>query len=358
LRTGALKKIPADPVWVANKNLGVATYGYGWSPNGRYLVFETMTKNPDTDNGHLYIGFDATPGARYRSAPQGPRTPFFLYGSDARLLSCTACKPVTLADPHHVARVDPGSVTNAGVEGRALVFGGVFHGETRGVGFGVGFDPFPLPGDADWNVGRFTRDGRRILLQPDRVGAGLLLVTGSKPRSRNWQPGRYSATTLSLDSVEWPDGARIDVLGWVGPDHALAMVNRGTGPDTWEPRGELVLVDISSAAPNADGTPVDLHVVGHVEPGDLASTYSFATDFATVDTPTQDFNDASSSKTSDPSRDGALSSQDSGDGDRTRLVTFATAGLLVVAAISLAFARSRRIGRGHDVVHHDRGGTT
>jgi hypothetical protein len=339
LRTGALKRIPADPVWVANKNLGVATYGYGWSPNGRYLVFETMTKNPDAHNGHLYIGFDATPGARYRSAPQGPRTPFFLYGSDARLLTCAVCKPMTLADPHRVARADPGSVTNTGVEGRALVFGGVFHGETRGVGFGVGFDPFPLPGDADWNVGRFTPDGRRILLQPDRVGTGLLLVTDSNPLS-----GRHSAIPLPLDSAQWPDGARIDVLGWVGPGHALAMVNRGTGPDSWEPGSELVLVDVSSAAVTADDTPVNLQVVGHVVPGDPASTYSFATDFATVDAPTQNFNDASSVKESDPSRDGALPSQDRSDGDTTRLVTFTAAGLIVLAAISLALAlaRSRR----------------
>jgi hypothetical protein len=336
LRTGALQRIPSDPVWVVDKNLGVATYGYGWSPNGRYLVFETMIKNSGADSEHLYIGFDATPGARYRLAAQAPGTPFFLYGSDARLLTCTACKPMTLADPHRVARVDPGSVTNSGVEGRALVFGGSFQG-------GVGFDPFPLPGNVNWNIGRFTPDGRRILLQPDRVGTGLLLVTDSKPRSRNWQLGRYSATLLPLDSAHSPDGAKIDVLGWVGPDHALTMINRGTGSDTWEPNGELVLVDVNSVSGTAVGdTPVDLDVVGKVQPGDPADTYSFATDFATVDVPTQDFDEASSPNKSDPNRDGTLPSQDRSHDDTTRLVTFTAAGPIVLAAISLALARSRR----------------
>jgi WD40-like Beta Propeller Repeat len=325
LRTGALQKIPADPVWVADKNLGVATYGYGWSPNGRYLAFEIRTKNPDAANGHLYIGFDPTPGARYRSAPHGPSTPFFLYGSDARLLA--GSKPMTLADPQHVARAgerDP-------AEGPFLVFGGT-------VKDGVIFDPFPLPGDADWNVGRFTPDGRRILLQPDRVGTGLLLVTDSNPLS-----GRHSATPLPLHLADWPDGAKIDVLGWVGPDHALAMINRGTGTDTWEPNGELILVDVSSVPGAAvSDIPVDFKVVGKVEPGDPASTYSFAIDFATVDTPTRDFDNASSTQKSDPNRDGALPSQDRSEGDTTQLVTLTAAGLIVLAAISLALARSRR----------------
>ena len=199
---------------------------------------------------------------------------------------------------------------------------------------------------ADWAVGRFTPDGHRILLQPDGVGAGLLLVTDSNPR-QGAREARYGpAISLPLDSTAWPDGARIDVLGWVGPDHALAMVNRGTGPDTWEPGGDLVLVDISSAAAATAGdTPVDLQIVGHVEPGDPAGTYSFATDLATVDAPTQDFDEASSPEQSDPSRDGALPSQDRSGSDTTRLVTFAAAGLLVLAAISFALARSRRIGR-------------
>jgi hypothetical protein len=58
--------------------------------------------------------------------------------------------------------------------------------------------------------------------------------------------------------------------------------------------------------------------------------------------PTQDFDDASSPNKSDPKRDGALPSQDRSHDDTTRLVTFTAAGPIVLAAISLALARSRR----------------
>jgi hypothetical protein len=199
-----------------------------------------------------------------------------------------------------------------------------------------------LPGTADWAVGRFTPDGNRILLQPDGVGTGLVLVTDHNPHAHPWQ-GKGDVTLLPLDSADWPDGAKIDVLGWVGPDHALAMVNRGTGPDTWEPGGELVLVDIDSAAgTTAEDTPVNLQVVGRIDPGDPAGTYSFATDFATVNAPTQDFDNSSSPQASDPSRHGALPGQDHNDGDATRLVAYTAASLVVLAVLALVIALSRR----------------
>jgi hypothetical protein len=215
-----------------------------------------------------------------------------------------------------------------------------------------------LPGTAeDWAVGRFTPDGRRILLQPDGVGTGLVLVTDRHPPAHPWQ-GPGEVKLLPLDSADWSDGAHIDVLGWVGTDHALAVVNRGTGPDTWEPDGDLVLVDITSAAASADGTTVDLQVVGHVESSDPGSTYSFATDIATVDAPTQDFDNSASPRASDPSRDGALSSQQRSEGDATHLMAFSAAGLILLAALSLLLARSRRIRRGQAVAHLHRGDTT
>ena len=314
LRTGALQKIPDAPRYVVDYKVSVSTYGYGWSPNGRYLIFETLTKDPaDTGPEHLYVGVDTATAS------------FFMYTHEARAAYCdqTACLRMTLVNPDRFARVDPGPPYATDIEGAAMVFGG-------GV---LGY--FSLPGDANWSVGRFNPDGRRILLQPDGVGAGLLLVTDIAREA--------TAIPLPLDSAEWPDGARIDVLGWVGPDHALAMMNRGTAADTWEPGGELVLVDVSSVTgTTVADTPVDLDVVGEVEPGDPGSTYSFATDFATVDTPTQDFDNSSSPQASDPSRHGAVPSQDHTDGDTTRLMAFTAAGLIVVAAMSLVLARSRR----------------
>jgi len=314
LRTGALQKIPDAPRYVVDTLVRISTHGYGWSPNGRYLIFETLDKDPSGPYGggpeHLYVGVDTA------------TTRFFFFSHEARAAYCdpTACLRMTVVNPDLFARVDPGPVPFTGIEGSALVFSG---------------GNFPLPGDASWNVGRFTPDGRRILLQPDGVGAGLLLVTDIAREA--------TAIPLPLDSAEWPDGARIDVLGWVGPDHALAMMNRGTAADTWEPGGELVLVDVSSVTgTTVADTPIHLDVVGHIEPSDPGSSYSFATDFATVDAPTQDFDNSSSPQASDPSRHGTHPSQDHNDGDTTRLVAFTAAGLIVVAAISLVLARSRR----------------
>jgi len=320
LRTGALQKIPDAPTYFLDTKVRISTHGYGWSPNGRYLIFETLTKDPaDTGPEHWYVGVDTDTAS------------FFFFSHEARAAYCdpTACLRMTLVNPDLLARVDPGPVPFSDIEGSALVFGG---------------GNFPLPGDASWNVGRFTPDGRRILLQPDGVGAGLLLVTDIAPGATGPAPKATAVVIpLPLDSADWPDGARIDVLGWVGPDHALAMINRGTAADTWEPGGELVLVDVSSVTrTTVAGTPVDLDVVGHIEPGDPGSTYSFATDFATVDAPTQDFDNSSSPQASDPSRHGAHPSQDHNDGDTTRLMAFTAAGLIVVAAISLVLARSRR----------------
>jgi hypothetical protein len=269
LRTGALQKIPGTPghvvdvkVPVSPYGLPVSPYGYDWSPNGRYLVFETVveTQTPDpADAGpaHWYAGINTATGR------------YFLFSTETRPASCAIpdCRPMTVADTRRIARVDPSSDPR----GPTLVGEG-----TR------------LPEPADWNVGRFTPDGRRMLLQPDGVGTGIVLVTDTSPRSYNG-PHQSQTALLTLDSGDWPDGAKIDVLGWVAAHHALAMVNRGTGPDTAGTDGDLVLVDLSSVSDTTTENPLHLDVVGHVDPSDAGSAYSFATDFATVDAPTQDF---------------------------------------------------------------------
>jgi hypothetical protein len=123
------------------------------------------------------------------------------------------------------------------------------------------------------------------------------------------------------------------------------LVNRGTGSDTWKADADLALVAINSAAdPSSGDAPVDLQVVGHVETGDPESTYSFATDFATVDAATQDFATASADK-SDPSGDSAPRGQDRDAGGTTRPMAFTAAGLVLLAAVALVVARSRRIRR-------------
>jgi hypothetical protein len=321
LRTGALQKIPESPGYFVDTKVRISTYGYGWSPNGRYLIFETLTKDPaDTGPEHWWAGVD-TATAR-----------FFMFGHEPRDLSCsvaTDCPAMTLVRPRLSARVKSLGEFTGGTEKGLVVTSGAYY--ITG-----------LPGTADWSVGRFTPDGDRLLLQPDGVGTGLVLVTDHNPRAHPWR-GEGDVTLLPLDSADWPDGAKIDVLGWVGADHALAMVNRGTGPDTWEPGGELILVDIGSVpGSTADDTPVNLQVVGHFDPGDRTGTYSFATDFATVDAPTQVFGNSSSPHAADPSRHGALPSQEHNDGDATHLVAYTAASLVVLAVLALVLARSRR----------------
>jgi hypothetical protein len=322
LRSGTLEKVPDAPGYFVDTKVRISTYGYGWSPNGRFLIFETLTKDPaDTGPEHWWVGVNTA------------TTRFFMFAHEVRDASCpvaTDCPPMTLVGPRLSARVKSLEEFTGSTKKSLLVTSGAYY-----------ITGLPETA-ADWAVGRFTPDGHRILLQPDGVGTGLVLVTDHSRGTHPWR-AEGQVTLLPLDSADWPDGAKIDVLGWVGPGHALAMVNRGSGPDTWEPGGELVLVDVSSvAAGSAGDTTVDLQVVGHVEAGDPAGIYSFATDFATVDAPTQDFDNPSAPETADPSPDGALPSQDRADGDATRLMAFTAACLVLLAAVSVVLARSRR----------------
>jgi hypothetical protein len=317
LRTGALRKISASPSFGPAKDDMVNTYAYEWSPDGRYLAFVARGVH-DGSVRCGYVGLDSSGARAFSPGSERWSGPFY---------NPMPCPLVTEVGPRLVARVD----------GSDLVLAGPVPG-------GYGFAGPTLPGAEDWTVGRFTPDGGRLLLQPHRLGTGLVLVTDRKNRPLSIRdPSDDVVRLLRLDPAKWPDGAHIDVLGWVGPDHALAMVNRGTGPDIWEPGGQLVLVDLSSVPPTTAGTtPVHLDVVGRIESSDPGSTYSFATDLATVDAPTQDFDNFSSPQAPDPSRDGALTSQDRNDGDTTRLIAFTAAGLIVLAAISLVLARTRR----------------
>ena len=59
LRTGGLQKIADAPRPFLDTKVRRSTHGYGWSPNGRYLVFETLTKDAaDPGLEHWYAGVD------------------------------------------------------------------------------------------------------------------------------------------------------------------------------------------------------------------------------------------------------------------------------------------------------------
>jgi len=301
LRTGAARTVPAAPGYAIDRNRVTATYGYDWSPDGQYLVFETVMAG-----NHQYSGVDAATGS------------FFLFDAETRPTHCdpiAACRSITAFDSHLFARVlDSG-----------LWFGG--------------FVPLSA---ADWNVGRIAPDGRRILVQPKGVGAGLLLVTDLSPPSYGG-PHSYRTTRFTLDSADWPDGAKIDVLGWIGADHALAMVNRGTAPDTAASVGDLALVNVSSAGDATPEHPLDLNVVGTIEAGDHGSIYSFATDFATVEAPTQDFTKKpSAEQASGTALSTPTSSPAHNESEPLSPIALAAAGPVVLVALSLMLVRRRQ----------------
>ena len=129
-------------------------------------------------------------------------------------------------------------------------------------------------GYAAWSAGRFSADGSWLLLQPRGLGDSLLAVD------------RATSTTIELpllDATEWPEGAAIDLLGWVGTEYALAILRRGAGAEGATPDADLVLISLDLAGASADFT-----VVGKVNEGRSKSAFSFATDLASVQSPTRE----------------------------------------------------------------------
>ena len=87
-----------------------------------------------------------------------------------------------------------------------------------------------------------------------------------------------------MDGGDWPEGAKIDLLGWVGETNALATIRAGTGEGGWEAEADLVLLALDLE----DGL-ADAAVVGHVTGTQQASAATFATDLATTTEPTREF---------------------------------------------------------------------
>ena len=211
LRTGALQKIPGAPGYFSRTKVRLSSYGYGWSPNGRYLIFETLTKDPaDAGPEHWWVGVD-TATAR-----------FFMFGHEARDVSCqvaTNCPPMTLVGPRRQR-----SSQNRSRSSRAAP-------RSRWSSPRVRTDITDLPGrTADWAVGRFTPDGHRILLQPDGVGTGLALVTDDNPRGPPLAGcGRCDSSRPRLSRLARGREDRRPRLGRTGPRPRHGQPGHGTG---------------------------------------------------------------------------------------------------------------------------------
>ncbi len=110
--------------------------------------------------------------------------------------------------------------------------------------------------------------------------------------------------------------ADVLLLGWVGPDHALAVLD----DDFSDARADVVLLALDAEAGEADGT-----VVGHVSYADVAGDLSYATDLASVTSPTRDF-------PTDPAKD------DPGDDSAPGTAGLSIGALVGVGAATLALA--------------------
>jgi hypothetical protein len=201
---------------------------------------------------------------------------------------------------------------------------------------------YPDP-DQDWEA-RFDATGHRLLIAPKGVVRSLqaLRIRPTHPISRDGPiKGDTEAAAVGPPTVlaitgALSAGARIQLLGWVGDGHALALAHHAAGTDHWEPGADLALLAIGSAG-------VDTTVVGHVTNDDLNNDFSFATDLATVADPTRDFG---ASPTGGDIRDvgasptGGDESSPTGP-SRTVLLTGVAAGVAAVGALAIWLTRRR-----------------
>ena len=198
-------------------------------------------------------------------------------------------------------------------------------GDSQG-GYRVGLPQVPTDPTSDpstdyevWVTGQFDATGRQLLLEPDRVAGSLALVGGLA------EDGGPDPTTSVLRLTDGP--ADVLLLGWVGLDHALALLD----DDFSDARADVVLLALDTEAGEADGT-----VVGHVSYADVAGDLSFATALASGTSPTRDFpTDAAGDDAGDDSAPGTAGLS------TTALVGVGAAVLALAGALIVALRRRR-----------------
>ena len=154
---------------------------------------------------------------------------------------------------------------------------------------------------------------RRLLLETRNPSSDLLAVdlrTGTTQRLR-----------LDLTPV------RVDLLGWIDRRHALAQVQKGD-------EAHLTVLDLS-------GPDVTSNLAATIETAGTDSTFSFATDLASVAHPTRDFSGTDDGGSVDT--DAPLPGAGSGGPDPAWLLAGLAAGLSA-AALAVVLRRRIRVG--------------
>jgi hypothetical protein len=263
-------------------------WGFSWSPDGRFVV--NRVKIADADD----------PWA------SGPHWAQGLDTESGEPIGFTE-RTAGLELPEGDDLASTGRIASSGFEVRGFMNGLMLWSESSG-------RALDLPDDEVWVTGRFDATSTRLLVEPDRIAGSLLLVEGL---SDDVATSRRDPKITLLRMTDGP--ADVELLGWVGPEHALAILDQ----DFDDESAQLVLLSLDVEAGEADGT-----VVGDVSVADDGLDLSFATDLASVKSPTRDF-------PGDPVKAGDDAGQSAGPATIALVgvgaATLALAGALVVA---------------------------
>ena len=285
----------------------VVPYGIRWSPDSRYLVFEQVWRVASTAGEADTLMRSGLAGA-YSDG----------FGSSAPTIVDTRgdTDPFVRNIGSYLNWWDgwPSEITSSGT----LVKGGT---ELQFVRLGAREATRPLPGiesvDDSYSTG-LVDGNERVFLETRRASSHLPAV--------DLRTGALERLKLPLSPVQ------VDLLGWIGRDHALAQVRQGSEQN-------LIVFDLS-------GAEVESNLVAPFDDEGTNSTFSFATDFATVDQPTIDFDAAAADNPDDTDRaaappvgDGPLGSEEDGPG--LRWLGVGLAGGLVAAATAMLVLRRR-----------------
>lgn len=219
---------------------GLVPYGVRWSENGRYLGYEQV--------------WAATPAAGVEVEHWGTRL-------DQAYRQAVWASGAAVYDTATGTRRD------------------VFDRGEFDVDFWLSFDWSGWP--------PMVADDGSLARVPDGYGAGLF-AGGRRVLLGTRDPSSHLLTvdlrTGARERLELPlVPVQVDLLGWIGRDHVLAQVRQGS-------EQSLHVFDLSDAK-------VETNLVAPFDDEATDSTFSFASDFATVRHPTRDFTEASRSGT-------------------------------------------------------------
>jgi hypothetical protein len=266
LTTGTIATYPpagAHQLGVSTQ-LGQLNWNFRWSPDSRFVAFDEGVTSPVG----WPIGEDW--GGLLLDTSKKVRSPQWLAGesTNPRVVRLhengDGTVPIAVNDAGLAAWV----VTPASPRGRPL------YREQSVVTSTNPRRPHPLPDNIIWRTGRFSPDGRFLLVEPAGLTDQVLAIDlGRVDRDR----------PLQLEGDLPSNQVRIELLGWVGANQAMAAVHRATGDQSWQPNADLARLTINLQARTAD-----LDNVGEVGAGDTGSAFDYATDVLAADIPSDE----------------------------------------------------------------------